>query len=180
MVLYAADVIDLTPKVDEPVKPKRVRKPKKKVEKVDQVEVPTVEVPVKEEPVKEEEVIETVITEPVEVPKKRKRDTTKAQEARKAKKEEMERVKLELESLKQKLEKPKKRSANPPKWFQSYVENVKKVESTKAGEKKENKEIKSEALEMAKKTWDNGFTRDKVEQEFQSHRNRLYSMIFSK
>ena len=181
MVLYAADVIDLTPKVDEPVKPKRVRKPKK-AKTAAPVSEPVSE-PVKEvEPAKapEEVVIETVITQPVEVPKKRKRDTEKAQQARKAKKEEMERVRLELEALKQKLEKPKKRSENPPKWFQSYVENVRKAESSKAGEKKESKEIKSEALQMAKKTWDDGFTRDKVEQEFHSHRNRLYSMIFSK
>jgi hypothetical protein len=177
MVLYAADVIDLTPKVDAPVKPKRVRKPKAKKEVEEVKEEPKEEV--KEEP-KEEVVIETVITQPVEVPKKRKRDTEKAQLARKAKKEEAERMKKELETLKQKLEKPKKRSANPPKWFQSYVENVRKDESTKAGEKKETKEIKTEALEMAKKTWGDGFTRDKVEQEFQSHRNRLYSMIFSK
>lgn len=181
MVLYAADVIDLTPKVDEPVKPKRVRKPKKaKVEAEPEPVNDPVKETVEEEKAPEEVVIETVITEPVEVPKKRKRDTEKAQQARKAKKEEMERVKLELETLKQKLEKPKKRSENPPKWFQSYVENVRKAESSKAGEKKESKEIKSEALQMAKKTWDDGFTRDKVEQEFHSHRNRLYSMIFSK
>lgn len=176
MVLYAADVIDLTPKVDTPVKPKRVRKPKTK-----KVEVAEVKEEVKEEKEEPEIVIETVITEPVELPKKRKRDTEKAQLARKAKKEELERVRLELETLKQKMEKPsKKRSANPPKWVQSFIENVRKEESTKAGDKKETKEIKSEALEMAKKTWGDGFTRDKVENEFHSHRNRLYSMIFSK
>ena len=175
MVLYAADVIDLTPKVDTPVKPKRVRKPKAKKEEVKE------EIMEEEEKEEPEIVIETVITEPVELPKKRKRDTEKAQLARKAKKEELERVRLELETLKQKMEKPsKKRSANPPKWVQSFIENVRKEESTKAGDKKETKEIKEEALEMAKKTWGDGFTRDKVENEFHSHRNRLYSMIFSK
>lgn len=110
MVLYAADVIDLTPKVDEPVKPKRVRKPKKAKVEAETVSEPvkeTVKETVKEEKAPEEVVIETVITEPVEVPKKRKRDTEKAQQARKAKKEEMERVKLELETLKQKLENQK-------------------------------------------------------------------------
>lgn len=203
MVLYAADVIDLTPK--QPVK--KVRKPRKSkvsvdetVEKIEaaletesvepkvkpkktrakKVEAPaTVEEPATiEEPTTIEETIETVITEPE--PVKRKRNTEKMIAAKKAKKEEIERMKVELETLRSKVQKPAKRNTNPPKWFQSYVEKVQKDESAKSGSKKENKEIKAEAVEIAKKTWDDGFTRDKVEQEFQTHQHRLYSMIFSK
>jgi hypothetical protein len=204
MVLYAADVIDMTPQV------KKVRKPRQKkvsetltetAEKIeneleDQVESvepvikkrrvskkkePEMEIPTEIKPMEEVKVepIETVIADAE--PVKKKRNTEKMIAAKKAKKEELERMKQELETLRSKVEKPvKKRNTNPPKWFQSYVEKVQKDESVKTGSKKENKEIKSEALEIAKKTWDDGFTRDKVEQEFETHQHRLYSMIFSK
>lgn len=175
MVLYAADVVDMTPK---PEKKKRVSKKKAPEEEVKP------EVEIKQEP---------VITAPTElVPEKpkRKRDMEKVRLAREEKQKAITQVKEELERVKKELaereaaqkEKPakKQRTRNPPKWFQSYVEKVQKEESIKSGEKKETKELKSEALEMAKKTWDDGFTRDKVTQEFETHRNRLYSMIFSK
>lgn len=129
-----------------------LKKPRKKV-KVEEVKVEEVEVK-EEKPKKQKKVKEVMEVEPVaELPVEKKR-------------------KREL--------KPK--SNDPPEWFKKYVEGVQKEKAATGGDvsKKQETIIKNEALKVAQKSWDSGFTRDRVQNEVDSHMNRMYSMIFSR
>lgn len=67
----------------------------------------------------------------------------------------------------------------PPSWFKAYVLDEQKrrnAEKTKK-EKQNTKAIKAEAQEIASQKWSDGFTRDKIRNEVDSHMSRLYSMI---
>ncbi|MEG3883811.1 hypothetical protein QT971_06325 [Microcoleus sp. herbarium19] len=61
----------------------------------------------------------------------------------------------------------------PPKWFEKYVQGVKREQE---GKKPTPQETKVEA----KTKWDNGLVRDRVRNEVDSHMNRMYSMIFNR
>ena len=74
----------------------------------------------------------------------------------------------------------KKDPTVPPQWFAKYVEGVKKEQATLKTEKVAPKQIKEEAKEAASKSWNNGLTRNRVENEVNGHMSRMYSMIFSK
>lgn len=80
--------------------------------------------------------------------------------------------------------KPKraKKENEPPVWFKKYVEDVQKEKASIGGEvsKKQENIIKTEALKVAKKSWQSGFTRDRVQGEVDSHMNRMYGMIFGR
>lgn len=204
MVLYATDLVELEKpqkikqkrvskkKVEEPVievkeievpqKPKRQRAPKKKVEPKEEIKkeikeeikepLLIKEAPPKktrkrkqievEEPVKEAEKIEQVCESP-----------TLAEEPEKPKK---------TRKIKPKTESKSTQSINePPVWFQKYVAGVQKEKADSVGQvtKKQAKEIKTEALKVAHKSWQSGVTRDRVQGEVDSHMNRMYQMIFS-
>jgi hypothetical protein len=135
-----------------------LKKPRKKV-KVEEVKVEEA-VPVEEKPKKQKKVKVAApapepapepTPEPAPEPKKRKRES-----------------------------KPK--SNDPPEWFKKYVEGVQKEKAAAGGDvsKKQETIIKNEALKVAQKSWDSGFTRDRVQNEVDSHMNRMYSMIFSR
>lgn len=135
-----------------------LKKPRKKV-KVEEVKVEEA-APVEEKPKKQKKVKVAAPTpeptpepapEPAPEPKKRKRES-----------------------------KPK--SNDPPEWFKKYVEGVQKEKAAAGGDvsKKQETIIKNEALKVAQKSWDSGFTRDRVQNEVDSHMNRMYSMIFSR
>jgi hypothetical protein len=100
---------------------------------------------------KEEEIV--VATEIKEEPKKRKRSDTPAA--------------------------PRKKSTEPPEWFKKYVEGVQKEKTSGGAEvsKKQENIIKHEALKVAQKSWDSGFTRDRVQNEVDQHMNRMYIRI---
>lgn len=66
----------------------------------------------------------------------------------------------------------------PPTWFSRYIEGVKREQSI--GEKKPVKQIQQEAQQEAKTKWENGIVRDRVQNEMDSHMNRMYGMIFSR
>jgi len=81
------------------------------------------------------------------------------------------------------IEEPKqkrKRPDGPPQWFTKYVEGVEKERAAHKEQKVPAKEIKQTAQETASKSWENGLTRDRVQNEIDSHMNRMYSMIFNK
>jgi hypothetical protein len=136
-----------------------LKKPRKKA-KVEEPEVKVEEVKVEEKPKKQKKVKVAApapepapepTPEPTPEPKKRKRES-----------------------------KPK--SNDPPEWFKKYVEGVQKEKAAAGGDvsKKQETIIKNEALKVAQKSWDSGFTRDRVQNEVDSHMNRMYSMIFSR
>lgn len=67
----------------------------------------------------------------------------------------------------------------PPQWFQKYVEGVKSEEARVGGEKKPKKEMKEEAKLHAGAAWNDGLTRNRVQQEVNNHQDRMFSMIFA-
>jgi hypothetical protein len=68
--------------------------------------------------------------------------------------------------------------ADPPTWFSKYIEGVKREQSV--GEKKPVRQIQQEAHAEAKTKWDDGMVRDRLQNEVDSHMNRMYSMIFGR
>lgn len=64
----------------------------------------------------------------------------------------------------------------PPPWFQKYVEGVKKEEAKVSSTPK--KQVAEEARQVAQHAWDDGLTRDRVQNEVDGHMSRMYSMIF--
>lgn len=68
----------------------------------------------------------------------------------------------------------KKDPTVPPQWFAKYVEGVKKEQATLKPQKVAPKQLKEEAKEAANKSWNNGLTRNRVENEVNSHMSRMY------
>lgn len=128
----------------------------------------SIEAPAKEEPTP----VETP-TEPTE-PKPKKKRAPKKENVAPAEN-------VSTESVEQPLKKRKK-SQDPPEWFTKYVESVQKEKAAAEGEvsKKQENIIKTEALKVAKKSWESGYTRDRVQNEVDNHMNRMYKMIFSR
>lgn len=69
-------------------------------------------------------------------------------------------------------------SNEPPAWFQKYVEGVNKEQNLLNREKKPAKQVKIESQEVAAKSWNDGLTRDRVQQEVDGHMGRMYNMMF--
>jgi hypothetical protein len=133
------------------------KKPRKR--KVLAIEAPVEEIEVATEEIKTEEVI----------PKKKRTPKPKPEPIPES---------IEAEP------KPKraKKENEPPVWFKKYVEDVQKEKASIGGEvsKKQENIIKTEALKVAKKSWQSGFTRDRVQGEVDNHMNRMYGMIFGR
>lgn len=68
----------------------------------------------------------------------------------------------------------KKDPTVPPQWFAKYVEGVRQEQATLKPEKVGKKKIKAEAKEAASKSWNNGLTRNRVQNEVDSHLSRMY------
>ena len=66
-----------------------------------------------------------------------------------------------------------------PTWFKQYVAGVKKEEAKVSKEKKPQRQIKQEAMDVAEHQWNDGFTRDRVRNEVDNHMSRMYQMMFS-
>lgn len=69
--------------------------------------------------------------------------------------------------------------SQPPEWFKKYVEGVKKEEAKVAAEKRPAKMVQEEARQVAASQWNDGLTRDRVQNEVDSHMSRMYGMIFN-
>ncbi len=80
--------------------------------------------------------------------------------------------------VKVKTQKRKRDPDAPPDWFKSYVTKVKEEEGRQSEVKKPKKEIKAEAAVQAQTQWNDGFVRDRVQNEVDSHMNKMYSMMF--
>ena len=88
------------------------------------------------------------------------------------------------------LEEPKKKKVKkvkevkdenePPAWFRKYVEGVSKEKNSITKEKKPVKQIQEEAKAVAQESWNDMHTRDRVQNEVDSHMNRMYGMMFGR
>lgn len=144
---------------------------KKKSKKVQEASPPPEEKVVKKrKAVKAEKVVQELSPAPEEKPVKKRKVSKKEVEP--------EPVKVEPEPVKRK--KVVRDPAVPPLWFEKYVQGVKKEEALAKQEKVSAKTVKQEAQETAKKSWDDGLTRDRVTNEVDNHMSRMYSMIFSR
>lgn len=74
---------------------------------------------------------------------------------------------------KKRAPRPKKDPTVPPQWFAKYVEGVKKEQASLKPEKVGTKKIKEEAKEAASKSWNNGLTRNRVQNEVDGHSKDL-------
>jgi len=81
-----------------------------------------------------------------------------------------------------KVAKPKQQQRDelePPAWFQKYIAGVKQEEAKQSQGKIPKKQIAEEARTVAHEQWQDGLTRDRVQNEVDSHMNRMYGMIFN-
>lgn len=107
-------------------------------------------------------------------------------EKRKAMKEKeidvaVEKAVEEIEPKPKKAKRSIKRDESvPPVWFEKFVESAKMEESKIAADKKPAKQVKEEAKEVAKVQWQDGYTRDRVNQQVDNHMSKLYGMIFAR
>lgn len=154
-------------KLKEPKEPKAPKEPKEKKPRAKKVKVETVEVKTEE--------VSPVLDAPAEV-----KTETKEEVKEEVKPEEVKEEVQEPKAKKPRAPRQKKDPTVPPQWFAKYVEGVKKEQATLKTEKVAPKQIKEEAKEAASKSWNNGLTRNRVENEVNGHMSRMYSMIFSK
>jgi len=68
---------------------------------------------------------------------------------------------------------------DPPKWFMTFVEGVKREQVAQTGEKVKKADIKAQAEEQAKVTWNDGYTRDRIHHEQNKHLDKMYTMMFN-
>jgi hypothetical protein len=153
----------------EPKAPKEPKEPKEKKPRAKKVKVETVAVKTEEVSPVLDAPAETKVEAPVEAPQAPVETPASVETPAE-------------EPPKKKIRAPrqKKDPAVPPQWFAKYVEGVKKEQATLKPEKVAPKQIKEEARETASKSWNNGLTRNRVENEVNGHMSRMYSMIFSK
>lgn len=126
--------------------------------------------------------------EAVKEEKKKKRAESRV-EKRKAKEIEVavdeavaepKEIEVAVKAKKQRAIKPKRDDSVPPAWFEKFVESAKMEESKIAADKKPTKQVKEEAKAVAQAQWQDGFTRDRVNQQVDNHMSKLYSMIFAR
>lgn len=197
MVLYAADLIDFE-------KPKPISNETEKVEKVEKVKKEMSEKQkasllkaqetrrLKKEAAEKEKLETEALAQKLQdaaLKKPRKKvkveesvGSIEVEEKPKKLKKVKEPIEVEPPVEKKRKREVKPKSNDPPDWFKKYVEGVQKEKASTGGDvsKKQETIIKNEALKVAQKSWDSGFTRDRVQNEVDSHMNRMYSMIFSR
>lgn len=86
-------------------------------------------------------------------------------------------TKLEEKPVKEKKPRAPRQKKDPavaPLWFAKYVEGVKKEQAAMKSEKVPAKKVKEEAKEAAAKSWNHGLTRNRVQNEVDSHMSRMY------
>jgi len=89
-----------------------------------------------------------------------------------AKPEPVAEIKSEEKPVKEKKPRAPRQKKDPtvaPLWFAKYVEGVKKEQATMKNEKVPAKKVKEEAKEAATKSWNHGLTRNRVQNEVDSH-----------
>ena len=80
--------------------------------------------------------------------------------------------------LKRKRVVKEKDPLEPPKWFNDYIKGVKEEQNqiNPVSQKK----LRVETKEVAKEKWNDGMTRDRVQNEVDGHMGRMYQMMFGK
>ena len=168
--------VEVTPPPVEAVKPKAPRK--RKVKAAVAVEAPPPPSPV------EEKVVPAVVAEP-EKKKRRKREPKVTIQ---------EPISAVEEDVKEEKKKDKKKAKvsiahkdiidgdvadDPPSWFKSYLLTEERRRNSDKEKKNQMpvKEIKQVASAKASEKWNDGLTRDKVNNEVHGHMNRLFSQI---
>lgn len=197
MVLYAADLIDFEkpkpiskePEVEEKVvKPKKEMSEKQKASLLKAQETRRLKKEAAEKEKLETEALEKKLQEAaLKKPRKKvKVEEVKVEEVQEVKPKVKKEKAVKVAEPVPVIEEPKKRkrelkpkSNDPPEWFKKYVEGVQKEKAASGGDvsKKQETIIKNEALKVAQKSWDSGFTRDRVQNEVDSHMNRMYIRI---
>lgn len=81
--------------------------------------------------------------------------------------------------VKVKKAKKEKSETEPPAWFQKYVAGVKAEEAKQSSARIPKKEVLEEARQTAQQQWNDGLTRDRIQNEVDSHMSRMYGMIFN-
>tara|TARA_R110000868_G_scaffold1884_3_gene14923 strand:+ start:2821 stop:3369 length:549 start_codon:yes stop_codon:yes gene_type:complete len=182
MVLYSADIMD----VAQPVKSVKEKKP------LTEKQLAAIERRKKKTSEKELDTVVKELEKSLDSKPKRKR-TKKSEE--KVEQETVEKVEEKVEETVEKIEKPKRKRVKkeiiksvkevekeiePPVWFKKYIEGVQKEKQIYAEKKIPQKQMKIEAEEVAKKSWENGLTRDRVKDELDNHMSRMHKMIFGR
>ena len=138
----------------------------------------------KEQPlsIEEPKSLEEALEEALEEPKKRKRAPKKVEVEKVEKVEEVaekpkrKRVKKISETVKS--IKDIEKESEPPVWFKKYIEGVQREKKVQSGEKVPKKQLKEEVEGLAQKSWEDGLTRDRVNDELGNHMSRMHKVLF--
>jgi len=189
MPVYAANILDIAKPVEE-VKEKKVRSEK-------QIAAFAKAAESRKRKKEEKEAAAKLADQEEEAAKIAEEEKVKAEAEAKEKKKQEQREKRaakKRETTEPDGFPPKKRIAigiddsvtsekveddKPPKWFEQYIQGVKKEENSIAKDKKPAKVVRIEAKESAQQHWNNGLTRDRVKNEVDGHMDRLYTQIFA-
>lgn len=167
------------PDQKEPEKIKKSRA-KKVVEPVEKVEAVVEDVEKVEEPRAKKRLSEKQM---VAIEKRKLANSLKKKIAEQEKTNPVEEVKEEIASTpiepKPKRIRVKKDPNVAPAWFEKFVENIQKEKNQFTETKVTAKQVKADAIEVAKKRWEDGLVRDRVNDEMNNHMGRMYKMIFS-
>lgn len=162
MTLYEVDLDKIAVPVKSVQKRKREPKPAKEPKEVKEKKPRSKKPKVDEVAVELEKVLEEIEAPTVEAP-------AAVEEKVEVKVEEKVEPKVEKKEKKPRAPRVKKEDTEPPQWFARYVEGVKKEQATLKAEKIPAKKIREEANVAATKSWNNGLTRNRVQNEVDSH-----------
>ena len=164
---------------------KRKRASKKVELEVEKEEVEKVEIEVEKEQVEKLEIEKPKRTRKTKVKDtmpELKKEEEKEEEEEEKEEEKKVKIKVKEEKVSKAIKVEKENDDEPPAWFKAWhLNEAKRHESSKT--KKERAPapiIKKAATSVAKKQWKDGFTRDKIRMEQDSHQQRLYNMIHGK
>jgi hypothetical protein len=171
MGLYAADISKLAKSVSKPRL--KVKELEPEVPEVEEVKPKKRKAVAKAPPKKKVKVeSESEEEEEEEVPKKRSKKvvTPPSPPNRKRKAPEVARA-----AKKPRVKPVVRKTADvvPPVWFEKYVQAVKQEQAMEANEKVSQKQVNSEAKEIAKESWNDDKTRDGV-------LGKMYGQIFQR
>ena len=176
MTLYEADLDKIAVPVKSVQNKRKLKAPKPQKESADPKVVKEKKPRAKkvkleekiEEPKEESISAETLVEEKIEEPKIEEKVQVKVAV------QEVEAPTVQVKTKKPRAPRQKKDPTVPPQWFAKYVEGVKSEQATLKPEKVGKKQIKEEAKEAASKSWNNGLTRNRVQNEVDSHMSRMY------
>lgn len=203
MTLYAASLMDIAKPVEPKKKSKKVKEevavPDQPVKEVSEKRMAALAKAQETRKRKREEAVAQKKAEEDAIATKEAEIKAKQEEINRKKEEMKEKRRLKREAVSQettppvsenssiteepkvkKVRKPKipRDDSVPPTWFQKYVEGVKQEEAKQSQMKVSRKQVEEDARQTATQQWQDGFTRDRVQNEVDGHMTRMYGMIF--